>query len=137
MKKLFLSLTFATFLAACAGPYAELPIYTATVTDVQKSMRKEFRGDAGGALLGAAAGGALGNQFGKGKGNKAATAVGALLGASTGAAMAGTEYMVPYSVVTYRDPQSGQLRRSAVDGMWEKGMAIRYSVKRNGEILLR
>lgn len=54
-------------------------------------------------------------------------ALGVLGGAVVGAGAAGTEKMVPYTLVAFRDNQTGQMYEAAIDGPWRPGMAIRYS----------
>lgn len=127
----------SAFLVGCASPYKDLPIHTATVTETQQSLRKVFQPSAGGAAAGAAVGGLAGNQIGKGKGRKAATVLGLLGGAAVGGAAAGTEKMVPYSIVSFRDNQTGQVYEASLDGQWRPGMAIRYSLTSEGKLVLR
>lgn len=74
---------------------------------------------------------------GKGSGRKVATALGVLGGAAVGAAAAGTEKMVPYSIVSFRDNETGQMFEAAIDGPWRPGMAIRYSLTEDGKLVLR
>lgn len=137
VKAILVPLICAGFLAACAPAPRETAIRSATVTDVQQSIRKEFVPSGGGALLGLAAGGALGNKIGGGNGRKAAAVLGALAGASVGGAMGGEERLVRYSVVTIRDPQSGELLRVPVEGDWKRGMLLRYSVTEDGKFIQR
>lgn len=87
----------------CATQYKDLPVRDGTITDSRQSPRKVFKPSAGGAAAGAAVGGVAGNQIGKGNGKKVATALGILAGVAAGAAAAGTEEMVPYSQVAFRD----------------------------------
>lgn len=131
------ALLLAAFLAGCASPYQNLPVRTGTVTETQQSLRKVFQPSAGGAAAGAAAGGVVGHQIGKGNGRKVATALGVLGGAAVGAAAAGTEKMVPYSIVSFRDNETGQMYEAAIDGPWRPGMAIRYSLTEDGKLVLR
>ena len=90
-----------------------------------------------GAAAGAAVGGVVGHQIGKGNGRKVATALGVLGGAVVGAGAAGTEKMVPYTLVSFRDNQTGQMYEAAIDGPWRPGMAIRYSITEDGKLVLR
>ena len=131
------TLLLAAFMVGCATPYQSLPVRTGTVTETQQSLRKVFQPSAGGAAAGAAVGGVVGNQIGKGSGRKVATALGVLGGAAVGAAAAGTEKMVPYSIVSFRDNETGQMFEAAIDGPWRPGMAIRYSLTEDGKLVLR
>ena len=63
--------------------------------------------------------------------------LGVLGGAAVGAAAAGTEKMVPYSIVSFRDNETGQMFEAAIDGPWRPGMAIRYSLTEDGKLVLR
>lgn len=124
-------------LAGCASRYQNLPVRTGTVTETQQSLRKVFQPSAGGAAAGAAVGGIAGNQIGKGNGRKLATVLGVVAGAAVGGAAAGTEKMVPYSIVSFRDNITGQMYEAAIDGQWYPGMAIRYSLTDEGKLVLR
>ena len=64
-------------------------------------------------------------------------ALGVLGGAVVGAGAAGTEKMVPYTLVSFRDNQTGQMYEAAIDGPWRPGMAIRYSITEDGKLVLR
>ena len=131
------TLLLAAFMVGCASPSQSLPVRTGTVTETQQSLRKVFQPSAGGAAAGAAVGGVVGNQIGKGNGRKVATALGVLGGAVVGAGAAGTEKMVPYTLVSFRDNQTGQMYEAAIDGPWRPGMAIRYSITEDGKLVLR
>ena len=131
------TLLLPALLAGCASPYQNLPVRTGTVTETQQSLRKAFQPSAAGAAAGAAVGGVVGNRIGKGSGRRVATALGVLGGAAVGAAAAGTEKMVPYSIVSFRDNETGQMFEAAIDGPWRPGMAIRYSLTEDGKLVLR
>lgn len=131
------AMLLAAFLAGCASPYQSLPVRTGVVTETQQSLRKVFQPSAGGAAAGAAVGGIVGNQIGKGNGRKVATALGVLGGAVVGAGAAGTEKMVPYTLVSFRDNETGKMYEAAIDGPWRPGMAIRYSITEDGKLVLR
>ena len=90
-----------------------------------------------GTVVGAALGGVVGHQFGGGSGKKVATALGILAGAAAGATAAGTEELVPYSQVAFRDDASGEVFRGALDGQWQVGMRVRFSVAPDGKIIIR
>lgn len=131
-------LLLAAFVSGCATTnYQNLPIRAATVVDSQQSLRKVFTPSAGGAAAGALAGGVVGNQIGKGSGRKVATALGVIGGAAVGGTVAGTEKMVPYSIVYFRDNQSGEVYSANLDGQWQPGMGIRYSITEEGKLVLR
>lgn len=130
-------LALIALLAGCASPYQNLPVRTGTVTETQQSLRKVFQPSAGGAAAGAAVGGIAGNRIGKGNGRKLATVLGVVAGAAVGSAAAGTEKMVPYSIVSFRDNATGQMYEAAIDGQWYPGMAIRYSLTEEGKLVLR
>lgn len=131
------AMLLAVFLAGCATSYQHLPVRTGTVTETQQSLRKVFQPSAGGAAAGAAVGGVVGHQIGKGSGRKIATVLGVLGGAAVGSAAAGSEKMVPYSIVSFRDNETGQMYEAAIDGPWRPGMAIRYSLTEDGKLVLR
>lgn len=127
----------AAWLVGCVSPYQNLPVRTGTVIETQQSLRQEFQPSAGGAAAGAAVGGVAGHQIGKGNGRKVATVVGVLGGAAVGGTVAGTTKMVPYSIVAFRDNETGQMYEVAMDGPWRPGMVIRYSLTGEGKLVLR
>lgn len=137
MKSFLLALMVLATLGGCATQYKDLPVRDGTITDSRQSLRKVFKPSAGGAAAGAAVGGVAGNQIGKGNGKKVATALGILAGAAAGAAAAGTEEMVPYSQVAFRDDATGEVFRGALDGQWQVGMRVRFSVAPDGKIVIR
>ncbi len=122
--------------SACAT-VADLPVRTGTISESQASLKQVFKPSAAGAAVGAAAGGVAGNQIGKGRGKKAATALGVLAGATAGMAMAGTKEMVPVSMVAFRDDSTGEVFRGTLDGAWQTGMKIRFSVTADNKIVIR
>lgn len=137
IRHLIAMLAVLATLGGCATPYKDLPVRDGTITDSRQSLRKVFKPSAGGAAAGAAVGGVAGNQIGKGNGKKVATALGILAGAAAGATAAGTEEMVPYSQVAFRDDASGEVFRGALDGQWQVGMRVRFSVAPDGKIIIR
>jgi uncharacterized protein YcfJ len=125
-------------IAGCASPYKDLPVREGTITDSRQSLRAVFKPSVGGAAAGAAVGGVAANQLvGKGTGKKLATVLGTLGGAAAGAVAGGTQEMVPYSQVAFRDDATGEEFRGAVDGQWQVGMRVRFSVAPDGKIILR
>ncbi len=134
-RKLFLVATLA--IASGCATIADLPVRTGTISESHASMRQVFKPSAQGAAVGAAAGGIAGNQIGKGKGRKAATVLGVLAGATAGAAMAGTKEMVPTSLVAFRDDHTGEVFRGTLDGAWQPGMKVRFSVTAQNKLVIR
>lgn len=127
----------ALALAGGCATVADLPVRDGTISASQASMRQVFKPGAGGAVAGAAIGGAAGHQVGKGRGKKAATVLGVLAGAAAGAAMTGTKEMVPTSMVVFRDDATGEEFRGILDGNWQPGMKLRFSVKEDHSIVVR
>ncbi len=124
-------------IAAGCSTVANLPVRTGTISQSDASMRQVFKPSAGGAVAGAAVGGAAGHQIGKGRGKKVATVLGALAGATAGAKMAGTTEMVPVSIIAFRDDATGEVFRGTIDGAWQPGMKIRFSVTAENKIVVR
>lgn len=139
MHRVFSSMALAAILlSGCVtASHQNLPVRSATVIETQQSLRKVFQSSMGGAAVGAAAGGVVGNQIGKGNGRKAATVLGVLGGAAVGAGVGGSERMVPYTIVSFRDNQTGELYEANLDGQWRPGMGIRYSITQDGKLVLR
>lgn len=123
--------------AGCASRYQDLPVREGTVKQAQHSMQKVFTPSVGGAAGGAAIGGLAANRIGKGSGRKWATAAGILAGGAIGAKAAGEYKMVPYSLIVFQDNHSLSEYRVAVEGHWQPGMLIRYSVDEAGQVILR
>lgn len=124
-------------ISGCATRYADLPVREGTVKESQHSMQKVFTPSMGGAAAGAAIGGVAANRIGKGSGRKWATAAGILAGGAIGAKGAGEYKMVPYSLIVFQDNKSLDEHRAAVEGHWQPGMLIRYSVSEDGDLILR
>lgn len=124
------------FLTGCAL-FPELPVRTGTIVDSAPSMREVFVPTATGAAVGGAAGGILGHQVGKGSGKTAATVAGALVGAATGAAVGGSKKLVPTSIVTIKDDSTGEVLKTALDGSWQPGMKIQFSIDDSRRFIMR
>ncbi len=124
-------------LASGCASLAELPVRTGTISSASASMRPVFKPGVGGAAAGAAIGGVAGHQVGKGRGKKVATVLGALAGATAGAAMTGTTEMVPTSMVALRDDATGEQFQGTLDGNWQPGMKLRFSVRKDQTIIMR
>lgn len=124
-------------IASGCSTVANLPVRTGTISQSDASMRVAFKPSAGGAAAGALVGGAAGKQIGKGRGKKAATVLGVLAGATAGAAVAGTKEMVPVSIVAFRDDVTGEEFRGTLDGAWQPGMKVRFSVTADNKIVVR
>lgn len=136
MKSFLVGFVALATLFGCAT-YRDLPVRDGTITDSRQSLKKVFKPSIGGAAAGAAVGGVAGNQIGKGSGKKVATVLGVLAGAAAGATAGGTEEMVPYSQVAFRDDATGEEFRGALDGQWQVGMKVRFSVAPDGKIVIR
>lgn len=137
LKSFALSLAALALLSGCALQYRNLPVREGTITDSRQSLRAVYKPSVGGAVAGAAVGGVVGSQVGKGNGKRLATVVGVLGGAAAGAAAGGSEEMVPYSQVAFRDDYTGEEFRGAIDGQWQVGMRIRFSVAEDGRVIIR
>lgn len=132
-----LGMAVLAMLSGCAMQYRNLPVRQGTITDSRQSLRPVYKPSGTGAAVGAVAGGVVGSQVGRGNGKKLATVAGILGGAAVGAAAGGSEELVPYSQVAFRDDFSGEEFRGAIDGQWQVGMKIRFSVAEDGKVILR
>lgn len=135
-RLLALVILASAFLAGCASPYKDLPIRRGTVIEAQPSLRMVYHPNANGAAVGALLGGVVGHQIGNGSGRKIATTLGVLSGATVGAAT-GRREMVPFTMLRFRDDTSGEMYDAEIDGAWQPGMAIRYSLTADGMLVLR
>jgi hypothetical protein len=137
IKKALLGIATAAIMTGCATSYQNLPVHTGTIVYSQLTMRKVFTPSLGGAAVGATLGGVAGNQIGKGNGRKAARIVGILAGAAAGGMAAGSETLVPTSIVTFQDNQSKEHYHGTIEGKWDVGMAVLYSVTPDGKVVIR
>ena len=126
--KLLLSAVLLCVLAACATHTQQLPLRTATVIEARQSMRAVTTPSLGGAAVGAAVGGVAGNQIGKGSGRKVATVLGLAGGTAIGAAAGSRTSMVPTTWVVLRDDVTGEVLNTDLDGAWQVGMRVRFSI---------